>query len=206
MSTEPTVFIVDDDPAFLESLSLLITSLGLKTKTFPSPEAYLQSFDPAAPGCLILDVRMPKMSGLAVQESLAKLPVCPAIIIMTGHAEVPTALRAMRQGAVDFLQKTFSEAELCEAIQRAIAQDAATRAAYGHQQSLSTRFALLSDAERQVLTMVLRGSANKTIASSLHISRRTVEDRRARMMEKLRVETLADLVRLAIEAGEHPDH
>jgi FixJ family two-component response regulator len=206
MTLEPTVFIVDDDPAFLESLSLLITSLGLKAKTFPSPEAYLQAFDPEAPGCLILDVRMPKMSGLAMQESLSKLPVCPAIIIMTGHAEVPTALRAMRQGAVDFLQKTFSEAELVEAIQRAISQDAATRAAYGHQQSLSARFALLSEAERQVLTMVLRGSANKTIASSLQISRRTVEDRRARMMEKLQVETLADLVRLAIEAGEHPDH
>src|ERR1700761_8662382 len=109
MSAEPTVFIVDDDPGFSESLSILITSMGLKTSCFPSPDELLTHFDPTVPGCLILDVRMPKTSGLALQEELSKLPYCPPIIIMTGHAEVPTALRAMRQGAVDFLQKTFTE-------------------------------------------------------------------------------------------------
>jgi FixJ family two-component response regulator len=205
MSAEPTVFIVDDDPAFLESLSVLIGSMGLKTKTFASPDEYLQQFDPEAPGCLVLDVRMPKMSGLALQERLAQLPLRPPVIIMTGHAEVPTALRAMRQGAVDFLQKTFSEDELFEAIQRAITQDVEFRAAHSRRGALDARFSQLSPAEMQVLEQVLMGEANKRIAAKLGISRRTVEDRRARLMQKLGVETLADLVRLAVEAGIHPD-
>jgi two-component system response regulator FixJ len=204
MNAEPTVYIVDDDPAFLESLSVLIGSMGLVTKTFSSPDEYLQQFDPNAPGCLILDVRMPKISGLALQERLAQLPLGPPIIIMTGHAEVPTALRAMRQGAVDFLQKTFSEAELYDAIQRALAQDVEFRSKYSRRDALNARFAQLSPAEMQVLQQVLLGEANKRIASKLGISRRTVEDRRARLMHKLEVETLADLVRLAVEAGVHP--
>jgi two-component system response regulator FixJ len=204
MNDEPTVFIVDDDPAFLESLSVLIGSMGLQTRTFSSPDEYLQQFDPNAPGCLVLDVRMPKISGLALQERLAQLPLRPPIIIMTGHAEVPTALRAMRQGAVDFLQKTFSEEELYDAIQRALAQDSENRTAYSRRDALNARFALLSTAEMQVLQQVLMGEANKRIATKLGISRRTVEDRRARLMHKLEVETLADLVRLAVEAGIHP--
>lgn len=205
MSAEPTVFIVDDDPAFLESLSALIGSMGLLTKAFASPDEYMQQFDPDAPGCLILDVRMPKMSGLALQERLAQLPLRPPVIIMTGHAEVPTALRAMRQGAVDFLQKTFSEDELYDAIQRAIAQDVDFRAAYSRRGALDARFSQLSAAEMQVLEQVLMGEANKRIATRLGISRRTVEDRRARLMQKLQVESLADLVRLSVEAGIHPD-
>jgi two-component system response regulator FixJ len=205
MTHDPTVFIVDDDPAFLESLSVLINSMGIKTKTFPSPEEYLHQFDAEAPGCLVLDVRMPKFSGLALQEKLGQLPLGPPVIIMTGHAEVPTALRAMRQGAVDFLQKTFSEAELYEAIQRAISQDAEQRSSYARRGTLNSLFAQLSPAEMQVLQQVLQGEANKRIAAKLGISRRTVEDRRARLMQKLGVETLADLVRLAVEAGVHAD-
>jgi len=205
MSASPTIFIVDDDPDFLESLSALVQSMGLPTKLFPSPDDYLKQFDPDAPGCLILDVRMPHISGLALQEKLASLPLCPPVIIMTGHAEVPTALRAMRQGAVDFLQKTFSETELYEAIQRALKHDEENRVRYARKQELATKFGQLSPAERQVLDQVLRGEANKRIASSLGVSRRTVEDRRARLMQKLAVETLADLVRLAIEAGVHDE-
>jgi FixJ family two-component response regulator len=203
MNDEPTVFIVDDDPGFSESLAALIASMGLKSKTFSSPEDYLKQFDPAVPGCLILDVRMPKVSGLAVQEQLAKLPLCPSIIVMTGHAEVPTALRAMRLGAVDFLQKTFSETELYESIQRAIAQDAAQRAAFERREAVAQLFAQLTAPERDVLEHVLKGLSNKAIGLLLGISRRTVEDRRARLMTKLQVDSLADLVRLAIEAGVH---
>src|SRR5688572_23378904 len=124
MTSDPTVFIVDDNPVFLESLSVLITSLGLKTRCFNSANQFLEAFDPRIPGCLILDVRMPGMSGLDLQEKLRNEPLCPPVIILTGHAEVPTAIRAMRQGAVEFLQKTFSEAELWDALQRAIANDA----------------------------------------------------------------------------------
>lgn len=201
MSAEPTVFIVDDDAAFAESLSVLVSSMNLRTKLFMSADDYLAQFDPEAPGCLILDVRMPKMSGLTVQEKLSQLPLCPSIIIMTGYAEVPTALRAMRQGAVDFLQKTFSEEELCDAIQRAIALDAENRAAYDRRMKVAALFAQLSTAEKQVLEQVLQGEPNKRIASALGVSRRTVEDRRARLMQKLNVDSLADLVRIAIEAG-----
>ena len=201
MTSEPIVFIVDDDPAYLDSISVLIRSMGLKTKTFPSAEAYLSEFDPTLPGCLILDVRMPVTGGLALQESLSQLPLCPPIIIMTGHAEVPSALRAMRQGAIDFLQKTFSETELYEAIHRAISKDTANREKHARVSELNERFAKLSHVEHDVLQLILRGDTNKKIAATLDISRRAVEDRRSRLMQKLEIDTAADLIRLAIEAG-----
>lgn len=201
MTVEPTVFIVDDDPAYLDSISVLIQSMGMRTKTFPSAEAFLREFNPQLPGCLILDVRMPVMGGLVLQESLGALPLCPPIIIMTGHAEVPTALRAIRQGAVDFLQKTFSEAELYEALQRALATDAANRKHFLRASDLAERFGRLSAAEHDVLQLVLRGDTNKKIAATLDVSQRAIEDRRARLMEKLSVTTVPELIRLAIEAG-----
>jgi two-component system, LuxR family, response regulator FixJ len=126
---EPTVFIVDDNPAFLDSLSILISSLGMKTKCFGSAEQFLEGFDPKAPGCLILDVRMPGLNGLELQEVLNEQPVHPPVIMLTGYAEAPIASRAIRQGAVEFLQKTVSEDELCDAIQRAISKDAVNRRA-----------------------------------------------------------------------------
>lgn len=201
MNSEPTVFIVDDDSAYLDSISVLIQSMGFKTKTYPSAEAYLRDFNSQIPGCLILDVRMPGTGGLALQEMLSQLPICPAVIVMTGHAEVPVVLRAMRQGAIDFLQKTFSESELYEAIQRAIAKDSANRARYAESQDLTDRFERLSAGEHEVLQRVLCGDTNKKIAAILNVSRRAVEDRRARIMHKLGIDNVADLVRLAISAG-----
>lgn len=197
----PTVFIVDDDSAFLDSLSVLVSSMGLPTRTYGNPNEFLSSFDPTLPGCVILDVRMPTMSGLAVQEKLSQLPLYPSIIIMTGHADVTTALRAMRQGAIEFLQKTCSETELCEAIQRAIANDAKHRAQHARKTELKALFEQLSNPEMDVLKLVLRGTANKSIATALGVSRRAVEDRRSRMMQKIGVESVPELVRLAIEAG-----
>lgn len=141
------------------------------------------------------------MSGLVLQEKLNAMPICPAIVILTGHAEIPIALRAMRQGAVDFLQKTASESELYDAIQRGIERDAANRAQYQRTLELDRIFSELSPAEKEVLEHVLHGVPNKRIASILGVSRRTVEDRRARLMQKLNVESLADLVRLSVEAG-----
>lgn len=201
MSDGSTVFIVDDDVAFCESLGVLVSSMGLKAKAFLSPTEYLEQFDPDAPGVLLLDVRMPTMSGLVLQEKLNAMPICPAIVILTGHAEIPIALRAMRQGAVDFLQKTASESELYDAIQRGIERDAANRAQYQRTLELDRIFSELSPAEKEVLEHVLHGVPNKRIASILGVSRRTVEDRRARLMQKLNVESLADLVRLSVEAG-----
>jgi two-component system, LuxR family, response regulator FixJ len=197
----PTVFIVDDDPAFCDSLELLIQSFGMQTAAFCGAESFLQQFDPDTRGVVILDVRMPGRSGLDLQQHLASLELCPPIIIMTGYAEVPVALRAMRQGAVEFLQKTFSESELLDALNRAIAVDAENRRLYARRRELEDLMARLSGPEQDVLDLMLAGKPNKSIASSLGVSVRTVEDRRARIMKKLGVDTLAELVRLAVEAG-----
>lgn len=201
MTTEPTVIIVDDDAAFLESLSVLLRSVGLRSQGFSSSEEFLEHFDPSLPGCIILDVRMPGRGGLELQERLAREPSCPPILILTGHAEVPVALRAMRQGAVDFLQKTCSEAELLGAINRAIARDTEQREARAWKEAVRARVAMLTRAEKEVLEHVLMGLPNKNIASALRISQRAVEDRRAKIMRKLNVNNLPDLVRLAMEAG-----
>ncbi len=201
MRDEPTVFIVDDDPAFLESLAVLVLSMGLKTRTFASGQDFLSQFDPQVPGILILDVRMPTISGLALQERLAKEPLCPPIIILTGHADVPTAIRALRQGAIEFLQKTARESELREAIQKAVAHDTESRREYAAKSQILARLALLTPAERQVLGLILAGAPNKTIATKLGVSRRTVEDRRSRLMQKLEATSLPELVRLVTEAG-----
>lgn len=197
----PTVFIVDDDLAFSESLDLLIRSFGLQTAAYSAADEFIENFDPDAPGCVILDVRMPGRSGLDLQEELAKRELCPPIIIMTGFAEVPVALRAMRQGAVEFLQKTFSESELLDAINRAVAVDAENRRLYARRRQLNDLMARLTPPEQDVLDLMLAGKPNKAIASALGVSVRTVEDRRARIMKKLAVDTLAELVRLAVEAG-----
>lgn len=200
MSSEPVAFIVDDDTAYSESLSVLLSTMGVKTQTFTSPIEYLEQFDPDVPGVLLLDVRMPMMSGLALQEQLNARPIYPSIVFLTGHAEIPTALRAMQQGAVDFLQKSASESELYEAIQRGIAHDAARRARYHRKCELKERFSQLNEPEKEVLELVLRGVPNKQIAAVLGVSRRTVEDRRSRLMHKLAVDSLASLVRLSVEA------
>ena len=148
---------------------------------------------------------MPQISGLAMQERLSKEPLCPPIIILTGHADVPTAIRALRQGAVEFLQKTLSESDSREAIQKAIARDAENRRVYAREAEIRSRLATLTPPERQVLELVLSGCPNKTIASKLGVSRRAVEDRRARLMQKLKVDSLPELVRLATDAGLRPD-
>ncbi len=147
---------------------------------------------------------MPNASGLAMQERLSKEPLCPPIIVLTGHADVATAIRALRQGAVEFLQKTLSESELREAIQKAIARDAENRRQYAKKSEVLALLALLTPPERQVLDLVLAGLPNKTIASKLGVSRRAVEDRRARLMQKLAVDSLPELVRLATDAGVRP--
>lgn len=201
MSTEPTVFIVDDDQAFRESLALLMLSMGLRSRTYGSAEEFLSSFDESQPGCILLDVRMPQQSGLVLQERLAKFSLCPPIIILTGHAEVPVALRALKLGAVEFLQKTFTEGELREAVQRAITLDGERRRAHARRIEVAKRLKSLSPAELEVLELVLAGHPNKRIATRLDISQRAVEDRRSRVMKKVEANSIPELVRFAIEAG-----
>lgn len=201
MTQDQTVFIVDDNRAFLESLSVLISSMGMKTQCFNSADEYLQAFDPEAAGCLIVDVRMPGLSGLDLQERLQQEPLSPPIIVLTGHAEIPAALRAIRQGAVEFLQKTFTESELWDALQRAMAKDEADRLAHARHAAKLALLNQLSQGEMDVLRLILAGCSNKNIAATLKLSSRAVEDRRARLMLKLAVDSLPELVRLSIELG-----
>jgi two-component system response regulator FixJ len=201
MTAEPTVFVVDDDKTFLESIAALLQTMGFRPATYDSSEAFLRSFDPEQPGCLILDIRLPNISGLALQERLSQFPLRPPIIVLTAFAEISTALRAMRQGAVDFLEKPSTQNELLAAVRRALELDGEQRTRHREREALRARLALLSTPERQVLNLVLEGCPNKKIATTLGVSRRAVEDRRARVMQKLEVSNLPELVRLAISAG-----
>lgn len=201
MLNDAVVFIIDDDPAFRDSLSALILSMGLEVRAYGSYDEFQLEFDERQAGCILLDVRMPNISGLAVQEKLKQYPLCPPIIVLTGHAEVPVALKAFRGGALDFLQKTFEEYELRDSIQRAVALDAERRIAHRRREQVAARLALLSQAERMVLDLVVEGHPNKKIAATLEVSRRAVEDRRARLMQKLHVDNLPDLVKFAVSAG-----
>jgi two-component system response regulator FixJ len=201
MNAEPTVFIVDGDSALGESLAVMASSMQFPTRRFASPDEYLEQFDAHVPGCLILDVCSRTTIGLVLQEKLAQLPVCPPIIVMTNHEVVPAALRAIQNGAVAFLPKSFGVSDFCGTIERAFTYDAKNRATFASQAEVADRFIQLRDAEKKVLEQVLLGVPNKRIATLLHVSRRTVEDRRARVMRKLKVASLADLVRLALDAG-----
>jgi two-component system response regulator FixJ len=195
-----TVFIVDDDLAFGESLSLLIQSMGFAFERYTSADEFLQAFDPERPGCILLDVRMPLLSGLDLQERLSRFENCPPVVMLSGFAEVSSAVRAMRQGAVDFLQKNVGESELWEAINRAISIDSQRRQERARILDRKMRFDQLTAAERQVLDLLLTGASNKEIAAQLEVSLRTIEDRRSRIMRKTNSGTLPQLVALALDS------
>ena len=198
--TEPTVFIVDDDEAIRDSLQMLMSSVGLESACYASAQEFLTDYDPDQPGCLVLDVRMPGMSGIDLQERLVAMQSILPIIFITGHGEVPMAVHAMRAGAVDFVQKPFSEQALLDQIHRAVEQDSKSRALLGRRDAIVERVASLTPRERQVMGMVIDGMANKVIAIDLGVSERTVEIHRARVMQKMGAESLPHLVRMAIEA------
>jgi two-component system, LuxR family, response regulator FixJ len=201
MNNEPLITIIDDDEAYRDSLVLLIGSFGYRAASYPSAEEFLRAWDHQIPGCLIIDVRMPETNGLALQRQLSVRSLAPSIIIMSGNAEIPDVVRAMHQGAVDFLLKTSTDAEFLDAIHRALKRDQANRDDHARRVSIQQRFLLLSPCEMEVLYLVLKGMANKNIAAKLQVSPRTVEDRRARIMNKLQVESVPALVSVAICAG-----
>jgi two-component system response regulator FixJ len=196
--TPRTVFIVDDDADVRDSLRLLLESSGLKVETFESAVAFLKSDRYRDEGCLVADIRMPDMDGLQLQEELirrgSKLPV----IIMTGHGDVPLAVRAMKAGAVDFLEKPFGDDILLESIARAeeLAHAANTDAV--NRRAIEEKLAQLTERERQVLDLLVLGKANKVVAYDLSISPRTVEIHRARVMDKMAARSLAELVRMTL--------
>lgn len=195
---EPTVFVVDDDAAMRDSLRWLFGSVGLAVETFATAEEFLNACDPSRPGCLLLDVRMPGMSGLNLQDELAARHFTLPIIIITGFAEVATAVRALKTGAIDFIQKPFSDELLLERIRQAIDADRRVREAQAQHAEISERFALLSARERAVMELVVAGKANKVIAAELGLSAKTVEVHRANVMRKTGADSVADLVRRAL--------
>jgi len=198
--SRPTVFIVDDDEAIRDSLQMLMSTVGLESACYASAQDFLTDYDPDQPGCLLLDVRMPGMSGIDLQERLVAMHSILPIIFITGHGEVPMAVHAMRAGAVDFVQKPFSEQALLDQIHQAVEQDSKSRVLLGRRDAIVERIASLTPREREVMEMVIDGKANKVIAIDLGVSERTVEIHRARVMQKMEAESLPHLVRMAIEA------
>jgi two-component system, LuxR family, response regulator FixJ len=200
MRQEPaTVFIVDDDEAVCGSIKLLLKTLGLATQAFASAQEFLATFDEGRAGCLVLDIRMPGMSGLELQEELNARGAMLPIIFITGHGDVPMAVEAMQRGAMDFLQKPFRDQDLLDRITKALEKDRAGRDMLGNRERIGMRIATLTPREREVMALVTQGKANKVIAADLNLSQRTVEIHRAHVMEKMGANSLAHLVRMVIE-------
>ena len=193
----PIVFVVDDDDAVRDSLRDLLDSVGLKVSTYASALAFLNTHQEKQRGCLVLDIRMPGMSGLELQERLNRRGSTLPIVFITGHGDVPMAVEAMKRGAVDFIQKPFRDQELLDRINLALEQNRQRWDADETRHDIARRLATLTRREREVMDMVIQGKANKVIAIDLGLSQRTVEVHRAHVMDKMTARTLADLVRMS---------
>lgn len=205
MKDKGTVFVVDDDAPVRDAMRVLLKSVGLPAETYASAEDFLSDYDPERPGCVVLDVRMPGMGGLALQEQLVARGVDVPVIFITGHGDVPTSVRAMKGKAFDFLEKPFSDELLLELIHQAIKQDIRTRETRAGVAEAAERVASLTPREREVLALIVDGKPTKIIASELGISEKTTQTHRARVMEKMGVRSLGTLIRAALKAGMDPD-
>jgi len=199
---EQRVFIVDDDEAVCDSLAMLLRSVGLPVATFDSAHGFLDQLSEDHCGCLVLDIRMPGMSGMELLQRLRDQGSDLPVIFITGHGDVPMAVEAMKLGALDFLQKPFRDQELLDRIQQALAWDSAQREERAARELLRQRLHELTARERQVLDRLLEGKANKVIAAELELSQRTVEIHRSRVMDKMQVRSIAELVQLVLRADE----
>ncbi len=197
---QPTVFVVDDDEAMRESLTWLIESVGLNVETYASADEFLKTYYPGRAGCVLLDVRMPGMSGLELQGHLQKQQVTVPVIMITGHGDVPMAVRAMKAGALDFIEKPFNDEQLLESIRYALSVDGERRDEQRFKADVAQRLAQLTPRESEVMEMVTAGKSNKEIANLLKVSAKTVEAHRAKVMEKMAAGSLAELVRLVISS------
>jgi len=200
----PVVFVVDDDSSVRESLRRLISSVGFGVEVFPSAQAFLRARRPDAPGCLVLDVRLPGLSGLDLQRELADTDAALPIIFLTGHGDIPMSVRAMKAGAVEFLTKPFREQDLLDAIRNAIERDRTIRAERRERTELRGRYVSLTPRERDVLARIVAGLLNKQIAAELGTSEATVKEQRAHVMTKMQAGSVADLVRFASRLGISP--
>jgi FixJ family two-component response regulator len=197
------VFVIDDDPSMRGALEDLVRSVGLQVRPFASPQDFLQSNLPDAPSCLVLDVRLPGMSGLTFHKELARLGVALPVIFITGHGDIPMSVRAMKAGAVEFLTKPFHDQELLDAIHTAIERDRERRREAVLVAELRERYATLTERERQIMTLVVVGRANKQIAAELNLSEMTVKVHRGQVTRKMHAGSLPELVRMADRLGVH---
>ena len=202
-SSDAVVFVVDDDPSVRSALKRLIKSVGLKVTTFTSAQEFLDHDHPDTPSCLVLDIRMPGLSGLELQDQMAALGLNMPIIFITGHGSVPISVRAMKEGAVDFLEKPFDDQTLLDAIHQAIEKDKQVKREQTELREIKQRVASLTPREYEVFSLVITGMLNKQIAFELGTSEKTIKVHRARVMQKMHAESLANLVRLAEKAGIH---
>jgi FixJ family two-component response regulator len=194
--SDATVFVVDDDRAVRDGLQQLLQAVGLRVQTYGSARDFLTAYKPETPGCLVLDIRMPGMGGLDLQAQLVQEGMQLPIIFLTGHGDVPAAVRALKAGAMDFLQKPVNSQSLLDLVQQAIRRDAEARATSAEQAEITRRLETLTAREREVLDMMVAGKANKVIAFELAISERTVEFHRGKIMKKMRARSLAKLVNM----------
>ncbi|HEY7037774.1 MAG TPA: response regulator transcription factor [Methylomirabilota bacterium] len=201
---EAVVYVVDDDPSIRRALSRLIHSVGLEVMTFPSAQAFLAYAPPDRPSCLVLDVRLPGPSGLDLQAALTQANRSVPIVFITGHGTVPTSVRAMKGGAIDFLQKPFNDQELLDCVQRALRRSGEERAERAERSELERRAGSLTPREREVLTLVVAGMLNKQIADKLGIAEKTIKVHRGRVMEKMQADSIADLVRMSEKIAPQP--
>lgn len=197
MAAPATVHIVDDEPDVRDALAMLMRSVGLAVTTYPSAQDFLQRYRASGPGCLVLDVRMPGMSGLELQEKLARERIALPIIIITGHGDIAMAVRAMKAGALDFIEKPFDDQALLDRIHEAIERAARTQDIEAERARIAARYAELTRREKEVMALVVTGRLNKLIAAELGLSTRTVEIHRAHIMEKMEAKSLSHLVRMA---------
>lgn len=198
----PTAIVIDDDEAVRSSLKLLLRSVKLPVVVYASAQEFLPKYSVDQPGCLIVDIRMPGMSGLELQEQLNLRGAIIPIIFITGHGDISMAVEAMRHGAFDFLPKPFRDQDLLDRIQKVLEEDAKNRRKIGHTERIREQFESLTPREREVLELVTSGKANKVMAGDLGVSQRTIEIHRARVMEKMQANSLAQLVRMVLNIKE----
>lgn len=201
MSEAPTVFVVDDDKRITDAIALLMRSVGLNVERFDSALDYLEQFDQDKPGCLISDVRMPQMSGLDLQTRLNNFAIHPPILMMTGHGDVPMAVRAIQEGAIDFIEKPFNNQHLLDKVHKALEIDDKQRGRALKVSEIQKKYNYLTDKEQQVFELINQGALNKKIAQEVCVSQSAVEARRAKIMEKMQADNLSELMRMAMAMG-----